>query len=138
MNRFRPILSVMLASLVLIASIGVTVNLHLCGGQIQSIAVFTKAQPCMKEAKPCHESKHASRMKGCCEEKSIVFKGKDTTAEVRTATEVVPSFNLFAVVLPVLYSILPTDRAAVTFGYAQYKPPLPPQDITVLVHSFLI
>ena len=138
MKFIRPIMSVFLASLVLIASIGVTVNLHLCAGQIQSAALFVKAQPCKDVQKPCHGTEHHSKKQGCCEEKSIVVKGKETTAEVKVATSISPSFNLIAVILPVLYSIINTDSVVATPRYAHYKPPLIQRDITVFVQSFLI
>ena len=138
MKFIRPIASVFLASLVLIASMGVTVNLHLCAGKVQSVALFTKAQPCKDRQKTCHGTEHHSKRKGCCEEKSIVLKGKETTAEVKAATQINPSFNLIAVILPVLYSIIEVDSSIATPRYAHYKPPLIERDITVLVQSFLI
>lgn len=138
MKRFRNIASLILAGLVLISSVGITVNMHLCGGRVQSVAVFTKAQPCMELIKACHETKHVSKQKGCCEEKSIVFKGKETNAEVKDATSLSPSFSIIGVVLPVLYSIRTLDPSVVAIRYAHYKPPLPKRDITVFVQSFLI
>ena len=137
MKTVRPLISLFLAVIVLIASVGVTVNFHLCGGQIQSTALFIKATPCkMDMPKTCQQ--HAQKRKGCCEEESLVLKGKETNAEVKTVTQLTPSFNLIAVILPVLYSIIDLDSSVVTKQYAQYKPPLLEQDITVLVHSFLI
>ena len=139
MKLFRPIVSLFLATIVLIASIGVTVNFHLCAGQVQSLALYIKAQPCkMDMPKACHNAKHVSMRKGCCQEESLVLKGKETNAEVKTATQLTPSFNLIAVILPVLYSIIDLDSSVAAPQYAQYKPPLLEQDITVLVHSFLI
>jgi len=137
MKSIRHIVSFFLATIVLIASVGVTVNFHLCAGQVQSIALFVKAQPCkMDVPKSCQ--KHEQKRKGCCEEQSLVLKGKETNAEVKTVTQLTPSFNLIAVILPVLYSIVNLDATVTTAQYAQYKPPLLEQDITVLVHSFLI
>ena len=139
MNSIRPIVSVFLASIVLIASIGVTVNFHLCAGQIQSMALFIKAQPCkMDMPKACHNQKHTQKRQGCCKEESLTLKGKETNVEVKTAIQLIPSFNLIAVILPVLYSIIDLDSSIASTQYAQYKPPLVEQDITVLVHSFLI
>lgn len=138
MNSIRSIVSIFLASIVLIASIGVTINFHLCAGQVQSLALFIKAKACkMDMPKTCHNEEHASKRKGCCQEESLVLKGKETNAEVKTATQLTPSFNLISVILPVLYSIIDLDSVA-TPQYAHYKPPLIEQDITVLVHSFLI
>ena len=139
MKSVHSIVSLFLASIVLIASIGVTINFHLCAGQVQSMALFIKATPCkMDLPKTCHNEKHYSKRKGCCEDKSLILKGKDTNAEVKTATQLTPSFNLITVILPVLYSIIDLDSSVATPQYAQYKPPLLEQDITVLVHSFLI
>ena len=138
MKLIRPIASVFLASLVLIASIGVTVNLHLCAGKVQSIALFGKAKPCKEVQKPCHGTEHHSKKNGCCEEESIVLKGKDTTAEVKAPAQITPSFTLITVIFPVLYSVINPDSFLATPRYALYKPPLPERDITVFVQSFLI
>lgn len=139
MSSVRPIAAVFLASLVLIASIGVTVNLHICGGSVQSIALFVKAQPCkMDMPKSCHGSKAQTKRTGCCEEESILLKGKETTAELKTVTELTPTFNLISVILPVLYSINEVDSFSTSPQYAHYKPPLVDRDITILVQSFLI
>jgi len=139
LKELRSISSLFLASIVFIASIGVTVNLHLCGGEVRSVALFVKAKPCPNEIpKACHGSVHHSKNNGCCEEESFLLKGKETNAEVKTATQITPSFKFITVILPVLYSIASIDSFIDTPKYAYYKPPLIEQDITVLVHSFLI
>lgn len=139
MNSIRPIVSLFLACLVLIASIGATVNFHLCAGQVQSTALFIKATPCkMDIPKSCSSEKHSQKRKGCCKEESLVVKGKETTAEVKTATHLTPSFNLIAVILPVLYSIIDIDSSVNTQQYARYKPPLKELDRIVSFQVFLI
>ncbi len=139
MSSIRPIAAVFLASLVLIASVDVTVNLHLCGGNVQSIALFVKAQPCkMEMPKSCHGSKAQAKQKGCCEEESILLKGKETNAELKTVTELTPSFKLISVILPVLYVINEVDSFSASPRYAQYKPPIVERDINIFVQSFLI
>jgi hypothetical protein len=138
MSFIRPIVSVFLAAVVLIASIGVTVNLHLCAGKIQSVALYAKAQPCEDVKMPCHGKAHHSKQKGCCEEESIVLKGKEVNAEVRTPGQITPSFSLIAVILPVLYTIIEGNASTPISKYACYKPPLVERDINVLVQSFLI
>lgn len=136
MNLIRPIVSLFLASLVLIASIGVTVNLHLCAGEVQSFALFVKAQPCKETQKTCHGVEHHSKRNGCCEEESIVVKGKETNAEVKITTQLTPSFDLINAIAPVLYAIIEVD--SFTPKYTLYKPPLIEHDITLFVQSFLI
>jgi hypothetical protein len=138
MSFIRSIASVFLAGIVLIASIGVTINFHLCGGEIQSTALFVKAQPCKSVQKPCHGTSHHSEKNGCCEEKSVIVKGEQTTAVVKTPTQVTPSFNLISIILPVLYTVIDLETSISTPRYVHYKPPLIDRDITVLAHNFLI
>ena len=138
MKLFRPIAVLFLASLVLIASVGVTVNVHLCGGQVQSVALFIKAQPCQETQKRCDGVEHLAKRNGCCAEESFVLKGKETNAEVKTSTQLTPSYNLIAVILPFIYSIVEFDTSLSTPRYAHYKPPLVERDITIFVQSFLI
>lgn len=139
MNSIRPIVSFFLACIVLIASIGVMVNFHLCAGQIQSTALFVKATPCkMDITKTSHSDKHSTNRKGCCKEESFVLKGKETNAEIKTVTQLTPSFNLIGVILPVLYSIIDLDSSIATSQFTHYKPPLKEQDRIVSFQVFLI
>jgi len=135
MKRIRPIVSFFLAGLILIASVGVVVNSHICMGEVKSVSLFVKADSCQ----PCRGADHHAKKNGCCEEESIIVKGKDTAAVVGIASKLSsPSFNLVAVILPVLYSTLVTGPSVATPQFTLYKPPLPTQDIIILVHSFLI
>jgi hypothetical protein len=138
MNLIRPILTAFLAGIVLIASVGVTLNLHLCAGEVQSMALFVKPEPCKSVQKPCHGTERHNKKNGCCEEKSVVLKGKDATAEVKVSTQITPSFQLISVILPVLYSIVDLESSLSTPRYVHYKPPIIEKDITVLAHNFLI
>ncbi len=138
MSHIRSTVAIVLASIVLIASMSVTVNLHLCAGQVQSIAFFGRAKPCKDVKKPCHGMVHHSKKNGCCEEQSIVLKGKETIAEVKSATQINPSFNLVAVILPTLCLIIEVDSSVTAPDYAHYKPPQIERDITLFVLSFLI
>ena len=138
MKTISAITSVFLASLMLVVSTGVTINLHLCADKIQSIALFVKAQPCKDVKKPCHGTEHHAKHNGCCEDESIVIKSQEVNAAIKTPTQLTPSFQLVAVVLPVLYSIHTIDLFIAAPRYVHYKPPLLGRDINVLFHSFLI
>ncbi len=92
----------------------------------------------MDMTKPCAGKKNDTRRNGCCEEESIVLKGKETNAEVQAVAQIIPSFNLIAVILPVLYTVVDLDVFSAATRYAHYRPPLIERDITVLVQSFLI
>jgi hypothetical protein len=131
-------MSFVLASLVLAASVGVTINVHLCGGQVQSMALFVKAEPCHNMPMACHGSSQKIKMKGCCEEQSRVVKGKETSAEVQGIAQVHPSFQLLAVILPFVHTFIYATASPAVKPFAHYKPPLPDRDIAVLLHTFLI
>ncbi|MBS1509177.1 MAG: hypothetical protein JSS79_21235 [Bacteroidetes bacterium] len=137
MKLLRPILSVTLASVMLASSIGVTINMHICGGHIQSTALFLKANSCGDMPMDCSSSSPKMKSGGCCQEKSIVVKGKETSAEVQAAVQWYPSFEFVATLLPVLYTFVNTPAKEVP-AFAHYKPPLPDRDIPVLTRSFLI
>ena len=138
MKLIRSIVSLCLAGLVLIASVGVTVNLHVCAGHVQSIALFVKAEPCQMEKKACSGVMMQMKRNGCCEDKSIEVKGKENAAEVKAVSELMPSYNFIAVILPVLYTIEGGNVSKMSSTFTQYKPPLIEHDIPVLVQSFLI
>lgn len=137
MKLLRAILSVTLASVMLASSIGVTVNMHICGGHVQSTALFLKADACGNMPMDCASTSSKMKSGGCCQEKSIVVKGKETSAEVQSAVQWHPSFEFVAVILPVLYTFVNAPAPA-NVAFAHYKPPLPDRDIPVLIRSFLI
>lgn len=137
MKLLRAILSVSLASVILASSIGVTINMHICGGYVQSTSLFLKADGCGDMPMDCSTSAPKMKSGGCCQEKSIVVKGKETSAEVQAAVQWNPSFEFVALLLPVLYTFVNAPVPA-NVAFAHYKPPLPDRDIPVLIHRFLI
>jgi hypothetical protein len=123
-----------MACIMLVASVGIMVNSHICGGEVRSVALFVKADSCP----PCQDSGHHARSNGCCEEKSVVVKSDVASQAVKTLNPGTPDFHLVEVILPVLCLINNFDAAVSTPRFTQYKPPLPERDITIIVHSFLI
>jgi hypothetical protein len=137
MKLLRAILSLTLASVILASSVGVTINMHLCGGYVQSTAVFLKAESCGDMPMACSSASQKMKSGGCCEEKSIIVKGKETSAEIQSVTQLHSTFELVAVILPVLYTFVNVPAVS-TPAFAHYKPPLPDRDIPVLTRTFLI
>jgi hypothetical protein len=133
MKSIRRILSILLAGIVLISSIGVTVNQHICMGQVRSSALFVKAKSC-----GMMEMTSLMKGKGCCDEKTILVKSKATNARTVSTISVAPSFHVIAIILPFLYNILEFNSPNASSHFAFYKPPLIDHDITVLVQVFLI
>ena len=132
MKPFHSILSTAYALLVLFASSNLMVGIHLCGGQIQNVALFGKANGCEKEKlPPCH--RHESIP--CCQDETIVHDAQDFNDHVTqiniTATQVVDVVQP-AVLLDKVISSESISR------FHNYDPPLRSRDLTVSLHVFLI
>ena len=109
--------------------------MHLCAGEVQNIALFTKADGCEMEKRmpPCHKQES----KPCCEDETIVHKGDDFKVSVTDiAISAVPALD---VVLPhvLISEVIPSAPVSCTHFY-DYDPPLPPADLTISYEVFLI
>ncbi|MBL7872406.1 MAG: hypothetical protein JNM78_12390 [Cyclobacteriaceae bacterium] len=137
MKLFRTILCSLLALLVLISSSSFMVNMHLCGGHVQSISVIEKATACAMElakTPPCHKS--MAKKKSCCTEDHIIFEGKHFKLQDETSLQLLQSS--WVVELPLISSLLVPVTSVTESHLTQYSPPLIDRDITVQVQSFLI
>jgi hypothetical protein len=128
MKRLRPILSLMLAVLVMISGTSFMVGVHTCGGQVASVALFTKATPCPMEQKtpppPCHKA-----TKSCCSDERIVHQKEDfklATAHIHIA----PAHFIAELASPVIISILIPETTAYQSPVAESSPP-PLPDIQI-------
>ena len=135
MKQARSILSAAFAVLVLISSSSFMVGLHLCGGQVQNVALFTKADGCEMEKKmpPCHKP----QSKPCCEDETIAHKGEDfkiSLTEISISTGPVLDMELPAVMISEVIPSAPVSRTR----YRNYDPPLRAADLTVSFQVFLI
>ncbi len=134
MKSLRSILSLAFAFLVLFSSTSFMVGIHRCGGQVQSLALFSKAAGCEKEQKlpPCH--RHESPP--CCQDITVIHEHQDFKGEITqfdlSASLVVEMVQPFVV----LDEVIPT---ATKFAYCpHYDPPLRSSDLTVSLQVFLI
>lgn len=136
MKFLRSIFSGFVALLVLISSSSFTVNMHLCGGHVQSISVIEKATACAMEVKtlPCHKA--IAKRKSCCTEDHITFEGKIFKAHESTSLQLQQAF--WVVELPLITTILVSPNSVEEFQFLSYSPPLIDRDITVQIQSFLI
>ena len=81
LNNTYRILSIFMAFLVLMTSVGISVDMHYCGGELKTVNFFGKAKSCHNEAAgiicPHHakqhlaDAKHTNSVtkKSCCENK---------------------------------------------------------------------
>lgn len=139
MKSLSPILSVMLALLVLVSSSSFTVNMHFCGGQVQSVSLIEEAAPCPMEVQlpPCHK-KMAVKKSGCCEDKHVAYEGKDFNTQVNDFSMLTWQTINWVAALPVIMEVIQVNEALAFSNYTPYKPPIVGRDIPVLVQSFLI
>lgn len=138
MKSLSPILSVMLALLVLVSSSSFMVNMHFCGGHVQSISLVNEAAPCPMEVQlpPCHKEM-AVKKSGCCEDKHVAFEGKDFNAKVQDFSLLNWQAINWVVTLPIM-EVIQVNEALAFSNHTPYKPPIVERDIPVLVQSFLI
>lgn len=140
------VVSIFLAFQVLLSSLSFNIGMHFCGDQLQSLALFEKAQPC-EHAKPnqpesssCpfHKTAANDEKKGCCGDKSIKIEGQEHESIISTVSfDFTPQIHFLAAYIytPVenpFYEGLHSPQ------YHHYKPPLIRQNIPILIQTFLI
>lgn len=128
-----------MALLVLIASMGFTINKHYCGGELKNVAINKQAELCVmckaaEEKKACHNPQDK---KSCCENEQDNVKISDLTLVKKIDKQFLVDFN-FVAVAPVLLENIHIDLLSVSLQLKEYAPPLIAHDIPVEVQSFLL
>jgi len=134
MKLLRPILSLTLAFLVLMASSNFVVGIHWCMGHVQDVALFAKATPCGMEKKtpPCHRQ----FSKRCCEDETIVHQGQDFKYAPSQFKIVAPVVDIIQppVVIAEIVPVSPLSK----IDHYNYDPPLRSIDRTIDLQVFII
>lgn len=106
MKYCRIIVSTAIIVLVLFSSTSFMIGVHFCGGHVQNISLFTKADVCgmEKQSRSCRE-----HQKSCCDDASVVHHGehfKASANEVALAkifpTEIDLPYRFVVQFIPVL------------------------------------
>ena len=139
MKYLKTITSVILAVLVLVSSSSFTVNMHLCGGSLQSVSLIEEAAPCPMEVQlpPCHKG-IAKQKSDCCQDSHFAFEGKDFSYSFHDLNNVVSLNSDYSIVLPYIMDIVETELVIAASDYLTYTPPIFERDIPLLIQSFLI
>lgn len=139
MKFLKPIVSFALALLVLVSSSSFMVNMHFCGGHVQSVSLIEDAAPCPMEVQlpPCHK-KMAVKKSGCCEDKQVAFEGKDFNTQVQDFSPLSIQAIHWVATVPMIMEVIQVNEALAFSNHSPYKPPIVERDIPVLVQSFLI
>jgi hypothetical protein len=104
-------------------------------GEVQNVALFTKADGCEKEKNlpPCHRHEKAP----CCADETVVHKGDDFKATVAKLNIVAPVISDIEQPPILISEVIPT-APSVCFQYYNYDPPLRSCDRTVEHQVFII
>ena len=139
MKLIKSIVSSMLALLVLVSSSSFMVNMHFCGGHVQSVSLIEEASSCPTEVQlpPCHK-KMAAKKSGCCQDKHVAFEGKDFNTQVQDFSLLTWQSIQWFTALPMIMEVIQVNEALAYSNHTPYKPPIVERDIPVLVQSFLI
>lgn len=133
MKFYRSILSLGFVALVFVSGSSFMVGLHFCGGKVQNIALFSKADGCDKEKQlpPCHRHETPP----CCQDETVIHEGQDFKNSI---TQISFSAPLIAEVsVPVLISEVINSNTS-SLNYTYYDPPLRTCDLVVSLQAFLI
>jgi hypothetical protein len=135
MKVTRSISAVVLAFLVMVSSTNFMIGLHFCQGEVQNIALFSKADGCEMEKMlpPCHRHTQAP----CCEDEIVIHEGDDFKASSGQFQIVAPAPIEIQQAFVFISEIIPAAALAQT-QYADYDPPLRSSDLTVEHLVFLI
>lgn len=135
MKVLRSISVLVLAVITLMSSTSFMVGVHYCGGHVQSIALFDKAEPCAMEKilPPCHQQMKSE----CCKDAAVVHDG-DEFSHSKTAIDVAPAFVMeMAAPVIILDEVVKADALS-SLSFYNYDPPLPAPDLNIALRVFLI
>jgi hypothetical protein len=135
MKVIRPIAGVLLSFMVLVSSTSFVVGLHICMGEVQNVALFTKADGCEMEKSlpPCH--RHVKTP--CCADETVVHQGDDfkaSMAQIQIAIAASVDIEQAVVLISEVIPTAPLTR----IQFHNYDPPLRSCDRTVEHQVFLI
>jgi hypothetical protein len=121
--------------MVLVSSTSFMVGMHICMGEVQNVALFTKADGCEKEKSlpPCHRQAKAP----CCKDETVVHKGEDFKASMAKVEIDAPVPIEIEQPLILISEVIPSAPLS-RIQYYRYDPPLRSWDLTVEHQVFLI
>ena len=149
-RKIYRITALFMAALMFLTSVGFTVDMHYCQGNIKSFSFFGKAKNCYELANlptPCQAHKKTKPpptnggiyidKKECCHNKSVYFHA-DLNQRTQSADFVLSqSFQPFFAAF--VYVFLPNKFVETNMtSFAFYTPPPIPRDISVLLQTFLL
>ena len=129
-----------MALLIGMTSIGMTINMHFCGGSLRSISLLEGSDSCCSAtAKSCGNFENLSESDGkkCCDNQSIEIQSDDDLIiDQLQALSDIKVLDVFITNFDALDNLNISVYDAADF--AHYRPPLISKDIPVLFETFLL
>ena len=134
---FHKSISVVMALVVLFATMSFIVDMHYCGDSLVDFSLYHKAESCgMEEFPAAHDQETAFSQKSCCSDLQIV---KEASQDFKTLLDKL-TFGPQTFVAQFFYTFVTLfgglDSAVIPFK--DYHPPFLEQDVLVLNQVFLI
>lgn len=123
----KKVLTILFSSLLMVATVGLTVNKHYCGGMLMMTSVYTQHELCGDMTMP----------EDCCEDESIVFNVEDDFQLVFSQFSLTPDIS-GDVIQPIASDL---EEAGSSFNISFFEegsPPYPEPKIYIRAQSFLI
>lgn len=135
MNPLKTISAVALALFVLVSSTSFVIGMHVCMGEVQKIAFFTKADDCKKHqgVPPCHRQAETP----CCTDQTLIHDADDLESSFKEVT-LAPSHSLEEAQPLVLVAEIEPAASLLETNLYYYRPPLRFFDLIVEHRVFLI
>ena len=133
--------SLVLAILMLCTSVGFSIDLHFCKGELKSFSLLGEAESChtMKKSCPHHENMMVADKseKDCCSNKTIEIDDLDSDFNITTDVQLTDLQLKFVTSFIYTFISLSPPRVVKSMFLEKHNP-LPPIDIYVLLERFLI
>ncbi|HIP37536.1 MAG TPA: hypothetical protein EYG85_11860 [Crocinitomix sp.] len=143
-----------LSFLMLFSTIGFSMDIHYCGGEIDNIGFYEKADVCkmmkqdtgknvpachQKNAKKCHNDNSQNRVsqKSCCDNQTFVLSSLDESQSVNGYELSNTNLTFITIFVLASYNLFKAETTS-SLDFVRYSTPLLKQEVTILHQVFLI
>ena len=151
LNHTYRLIAFSLALLMLVTSLGLTLDMHFCGDHLKSYSFFGKAKGCYEMSEGANKNTCSNdqmnmeqnddcsiQKKNCCDNKTLDFQF-DQDQQIQTADlSISQSLQQFITAYVAVFFLNDFQIESDKPSFAHYKSPLIARDIYVLDEAFLL
>ncbi len=123
----KKFITILFSGFYLMASVGIVVNVHYCGGKVKSIKILATSDSC------CCVKKNVQS--GCCDDKTYFFQ-LDKEDQINQNLRTLPESQLLTVMYPPSFTVGPVSIEEKN-RYKKIKAPPPRNQALRLLHCSL-